>query len=352
MRRLLPLLALGLGAAVTFSACGDGIGGGYAAKVNGNVLKMSDLNEELRQIRDNKDYQDAIAQGGTPVVGKGGKDTFNSAFVAQVVNQDVLLQLVHQELARRHIAVTEADIQQASDSVNQSFTNQQGDSILKKFSKWYQDRLIRRQAEVAVLEKAVGNTDTSDAAVQQYYDQHKDQYSETCVRHILVATKPEADAVRAQLAGGADFATVAKQKSTDTGSAEQGGDLGCDISGFVQEFQQAASTLPVNDISQPVQSQFGYHIIQVTKRDTKPLDDATKQQIQQTLQQAGGQQLTNLVFGLLDKSKVQVTPSIGPFRKGDPAKGESSSVVPNGAPTETTTPAAPAASDQTPTTTT
>src|SRR5436305_14023848 len=104
MRRLLPLLAFGLGAAITFSACGTGIGGGYAAKVNGNVLKLSDLNEELRQIRDNKEYQDALSQGGTPVLGKGGKDTFNSAFVAQVVQQDVLLQLVHEELQRRHLA--------------------------------------------------------------------------------------------------------------------------------------------------------------------------------------------------------------------------------------------------------
>src|SRR5437763_12545001 len=128
MRRLLPLFALALTAALALSACGDGIGGGYAAKVNGNVLKLSDVNEELRQIRDNKEYQNAIAQGGTPVVGKGGKDTFNSAFVAQVVNQDVLLQLVHQELARRRIAVTDADIAEATKAVKKSFTNQQGES--------------------------------------------------------------------------------------------------------------------------------------------------------------------------------------------------------------------------------
>jgi peptidyl-prolyl cis-trans isomerase C len=349
VKRLLVTAVAAIAISATATACGTGIGGGYAAKVNGSVLKLSDLNEELRQIRDNKPYQDAIKQSGTEVLGKGGKNTFNSAFVAQVVNQDVLYTLVHQELQHRGLAVTDADVSQARTQVDQSFTDQQGQSILKNFSKWYQDRLVTRQAEVAVLETKVGNTNTDDAAVQQYYDQHKDQFAETCLRAIVTTTKDAAVAAKARVANGEDFGKVADSVNGQ-GTTNPGGDLGCDTSQLPAEVSQLAASLPINGVSDPIAAGSGVALLQVTKRDTKPLDDALKAQIRQTLQQSGNQQLTTVVFGLLDKSKIVVNPTIGTFKKGDPAKGEASSVVPNGAPTtSTSTPTGQTPTGQTPT---
>src|SRR5436190_8617762 len=102
---------------LVLSSCGSGIGGGYAARVNGEVIRLSDLNDELAAIRDNKDYQSAISEGGTPVLGKGGKNTFNSAFVARLLTQRVAYLLIGQELRQRHIEVTDADRQQAATDV-------------------------------------------------------------------------------------------------------------------------------------------------------------------------------------------------------------------------------------------
>ncbi len=92
-------------------------------------------------------------------------------------------------------------------------------------------------------------------------------------RHILVADLATANAVRQRLVNGEDFATVAAAVSTDTGTKTKGGDLGWFGKGvMVPEFEQAAFSLKIGEISQPVKSQFGYHIIQVLAHQNIPLD--------------------------------------------------------------------------------
>ncbi|HSB03309.1 MAG TPA: peptidylprolyl isomerase, partial [Anaerolineales bacterium] len=102
-------------------------------------------------------------------------------------------------------------------------------------------------------------------------------------RHILVETESEAKAARALIEGGVDFAEVAKKYSKDTGSGANGGDLGWFGKGqMVPEFETAAFTLKVGEVSQPIKSQFGYHIIQLLGREDRPLDASQYQQKKQT----------------------------------------------------------------------
>ncbi|MFZ1043436.1 MAG: peptidylprolyl isomerase [Anaerolineales bacterium] len=106
---------------------------------------------------------------------------------------------------------------------------------------------------------------------------------EVWARHILVADDATANTVRQRLVNGEDFAKVAAEVSTDTGTKDKGGDLGWFARGtMVPEFDAAAFTLKVGEISQPVKSQFGYHIIQVLAHTTVPLDASAYQQAQQT----------------------------------------------------------------------
>jgi parvulin-like peptidyl-prolyl isomerase len=87
-------------------------------------------------------------------------------------------------------------------------------------------------------------------------------------RHILVANEQDASTVKKDLDAGADFAAEAKKYSTDTSNKDKGGDLGWFGKGvMVPEFEQAAFALKVGEISQPVKTTFGYHIIQVLESD-------------------------------------------------------------------------------------
>ena len=103
-------------------------------------------------------------------------------------------------------------------------------------------------------------------------------------RHILVESEDEAKAVREELQKGANFADLAKSKSKDPSAQAEGGDLGFFTEDqMVPEFAEAAFKLDKGQISEPVKSPFGWHIIQVEEKRTRPLPDydQVKPQIQQ-----------------------------------------------------------------------
>jgi len=109
-------------------------------------------------------------------------------------------------------------------------------------------------------------------------------------RHILVNTEAEAEDTYALLVSGTDFAKLAQQTSVDTGSGARGGDLGWFGRGaMVPEFEEAAFSQEIGAIGEPVQSQFGYHIIQVLGKQELPL---TPSQIQQNRDAAFSDWLT------------------------------------------------------------
>ena len=130
-----------------------------------------------------------------------------------------------------------------------------------------------------------GKAATTDAAMKQVYEDASKQIAgeqEVHARHILVETEDEAKAVKAELDKGADFADLAKKKSKDPGASD-GGDLGFFTKDqMVPEFSAVAFALEPGKISDPVKSQFGWHIIKVEeKRNRKPPEfDQVKAQIE------------------------------------------------------------------------
>ncbi len=119
-------------------------------------------------------------------------------------------------------------------------------------------------------------------------------------RHILVATEEEAQAVIDRLNNGEEFGALAAELSQDTGSGANGGDLGWFGKGaMVAPFEEAAFKLKVGEISQPVQSDFGWHVIQVIDRATLPM---TASEYEQARQAAFDEFLTNL----RDQSDVKI----------------------------------------------
>ncbi len=137
-----------------------------------------------------------------------------------------------------------------------------------------------------------GTPQVSDAEIQQYYTQHLNDYKvdeQVKVRHILIkvdqgadakadaAAKAKAEDILKQLKAGGNFAELAKANSDDPGSKDQGGELGFLKRGAtVPEFDQAAFSLPVGQLSGLVKTKFGYHILEVEEKQnahTRPLDE-------------------------------------------------------------------------------
>ncbi len=139
-----------------------------------------------------------------------------------------------------------------------------------------------------------------DAALHAYYDAHKDEMSQVHARHILIRFKgsrvplradqkdlteeealAKAKEIRAKLVAGGKFADIAKAESDDTGSGDNGGDLDPFTKGnMVPEFEKAAFELPIGQISEPVRSDFGYHLILVESRQPKSFAEASEELIE------------------------------------------------------------------------
>jgi len=169
---------------------------------------------------------------------------------------------------------------------------------------------MARQAVLvrALFENEVKQNPISDADLQKQYEQFKGSMgqNEYKVSHILVDKEDEAKAIIAELNRGGDFAKIAKEKSKDPGSKENGGDLDWGPSArYVKPFADAVQSQPKGKISAaPVKTDFGYHVIRVD--DVRPLKvpefAELKEQFRQRAQQ---QQIQKMVMDLRAKAKIE-----------------------------------------------
>jgi peptidyl-prolyl cis-trans isomerase C len=134
---------------------------------------------------------------------------------------------------------------------------------------------IRNKLAMEMLLLEEGKAASTDAAMKKVYEEAVQQAGpepEVRARHILVPTEEEAKAVLAEIKKGTDFAELAKQKSKDPGAAAEGGDLGYfGKSQMVPEFAEAAFKMNKGEVSDPVKTQFGWHIIKVEDKRNKPV---------------------------------------------------------------------------------
>lgn len=168
--------------------------------------------------------------------------------------------------------------------------------------------LLQRYA----VQKAIENIQVNDDDVKAYYEGNKNRFvseEEVKARHILVNEEDEVNKIKAEIDSGLDFSEAAKTYSTCP-SKSSGGDLGYFSKGkMVQEFQDAAFTLNIGEVSQPVQTQFGYHLIVVDdkKEASEQSYEKVKDQILKTLTQQKQQSVyLKKVDALKEKHPVQV----------------------------------------------
>ena len=169
-----------------------------------------------------------------------------------------------------------------------------------------EDELKERMKPEIALEKAIRATVTD----KDVKDNHKPEMK---VSHILVKDEKTAKEVKEKINNGEDFTALAKQYSEDTGSKEQGGE----IAGFapgqtVKEFEEAAYKLDAGQVSEPIKTSYGYHIIKVTdKKELKPYDEVKdtirKDLEQQRLQDATGKWKQQVINDLLKEADIKVT---------------------------------------------
>lgn len=280
--RVLAGLATALFAAA-LTACS---GGGSVVTVNGQAISKADF--------DNKLEGSPSARG--------------------TLQQMVQEALITQYAKNNNITVSDDEIKKKEDSLKANFPAGSWDDMLKSRG-LSEDDVHNALREQIIVDKALGkDVKVSDKQIKDYFDKNHaafDKPEQVRARHILVADLATANKVEAELKKpGADFAAVAKQYSMDPGSKDKGGELGFFRRGqMVPAFDKAAFTLPINQISQPVHSPFGYHIIQVEERQTgeKATLASTHDRIADMLrQQQEAPLMQPFMMGLQQKAQITV----------------------------------------------
>ncbi|HMG28342.1 MAG TPA: peptidylprolyl isomerase [Acidimicrobiia bacterium] len=293
-----------------------------ALTVNGSDISRDSVDSELAAIADNPDLKEQIS-GTDGTIKSGG----SSIWLTHVVTQ----QVVDREVQRRRIAVRAADRRAGQAQAANFF----GPQAFVAFPKWFRDQTTGEFARQQALFRATG-APPSDAEVRAAYQTAMAQFRQQCpsgrfVSHILVPSQQLAAGLAAQISAGASFEQIASQQSTDTASARDGGALGCiDGQQLAPAFQQVAASLPLNQVSAPVQTQFGWHLILV--RDTIPFEQLQNGLRQRLEQQSPAAQ--RKLIARVARADVDVDPRYGRWVVRD---GRGAVEPPRGAPRPTTT---------------
>ena len=217
-------------------------------------------------------------------------DVMVEQYGAATVEQLIADKIVASEAKKQKITISDEELNKEVDKLKESYggeevfdqvlaSNNTTVDVLKEDLKNYltMRELIEPQIEI------------TDEELKTYFDENKDSLGEAeqvKASHILVEGEETAKEIKQKLGDGADFAELAKEYSTDEGSKENGGELGFFPRGtMVTEFEDVAFSLPINEISEPVKSDYGYHIIKVEeKKEAKEADfDDSKAAIKETL---------------------------------------------------------------------
>ena len=286
------------------------------ARVNGEAINKADLENAVRGLE---------GRAGGPVPADQRDRVYRG-----VLDDMIGYKLLMQEAKARQIAVPDADVDAQVAQIRSQFQSdaqfQQALAAQKMTLEAVRDDARAEMSVEKLVESEIaGKVAVKPEAITDFYQKNQDKFQQgprVRASHILIGipqnadpstkqqAKAKAEALLKDLKTGKDFAATAKASSQDPGSAPNGGDLGYFEQGqMVPPFEQAAFALKPGEMSEVVETQFGYHIIKVAdKQDSRlvPLDDA-RQQIEQYLTQQNRQaQTESFVSALKAKAKIEI----------------------------------------------
>ena len=282
------------------------------------------------------EVQEAAAQSGMGELSPGSPQ-----FEAMV--QQIMPQLIEFEIAKAYaeeqgITVSENEVNQEIETIKDQLLEQaraQGMNAGREeiFEQALQqagitEEELREQMRDQVLpvqkvqERVAGDAEASQEEVERFYEENRELQFTTpeqrCARHILFNKdqKAKAEEVKGQLQNGADFAELAREFSQDPGSAERGGDLGCLGQGeTVPNFEEALFNAEQGEIVGPVETEFGYHVIEVTEireQSTQPLEEVEAQIREQLSADIQAQEFSVWVQKQREQRNVRYLPGYKP----------------------------------------
>lgn len=273
-------LALTLCVALALTACSDSSGEttdainqeGVVATVNDKTITQEQFDETLQSYKMMVESQYGEGSWDTEI---SAGQTMGSYYESSLLDNMILELLMIEAAEKEGITMTDADLQTQMDEFKAYFdTDEEYKTFLeeKAMTEEYLKESLKKEFLINnYLAVKIENLQPTDDELKTIFDDLK-MNQQVRARHILVNTEDEAKAVIDRLNKGEKFEDLAKELSVDTASGANGGDLDYfSYTDMVQPFSDAAFSMEIGDVSEPVKSDFGYHIIEVTD---KTVDDS------------------------------------------------------------------------------
>ncbi len=277
--------AFGLAVAVLLTGCSNG-SSTSVAKVDGEKISQDELNKAML-----------------------------SQYGAEVLNTLISNKVIELEGEKEKVKVTDEEIQAEKEELIEMYGGEESFEAIMD-SNNVDEEALREDIRIYSLTKKLmeKDIDITDEEISAYFEENKvsfDQQEQVEASHILVEDEATAIEIKEKLDNGEDFAELAKEYSTDTASAENGGELGYFAKGeMVEEFEATAFSMEINEISAPVKTEYGYHIIKVTaKKEAKEatLDEVKEDIREQLFESRMNEEYSSWLSALFEKYEIENT---------------------------------------------
>lgn len=323
MKRILKTVALTLTSVLLLSACGTK-NMDTLASVNGENITKEDFKKTIAlyspsyELQFGPDVWDTEIEPGV---------TFHHKFQEEIYEKLISDKVIEQEAKKKGIEISDEEVEKDFSDLKESLKEQtQFNEMLSKNNiddSYLKSQIKKDKTIQKFFEDTMKENEATEEEVKKYYDDRIDAFtsSEVKASHILISTKDlasgsalseEEKAKKETLArevlekakSGKNFAELAKTYSDDTVSAKQGGDLGYFTrERMVKPFSDAAFSLKVGEISDLVESEYGYHIIKVIdKKEEVQSFDGVKQSIKENIEY---EKYQNLIAKLQEEAKIE-----------------------------------------------
>jgi peptidyl-prolyl cis-trans isomerase C len=305
---------------LAIAACSpDGAGSPTAAAtVNDEEIPVSAVEERFEAVEANPQFSEQLAAD--------EEGDLRSEVESEILTGLIRTRLLEQGADELGVEVGDDDVEaQRAEIVDEVGGEEAFDQLVEQqgLSEDEVDNQIRELAlQEALTDELVAELEVSDEELEAFYEEN---YGTASARHILLETEDEAEDVLDELDDGADFGELAEERSTDPSAAENQGDLGeFERGDMVEEFSAAVFDAEEGEIVGPVESDFGFHVIEVQELDEGPPLDEVEDDIRAQLLEADR---AGAIQSYLEERTGEATVSVNPrFGEWDDEQGR---VVPS-----------------------